>query len=89
MLRFLGVLFGLILIGIGILAGGCSILFTPELFRNSEFGVPDILPVWAGGLAIAAVGIWGGIAIMRRIGRAQQAPATEDPPPMEPPPEDR
>lgn len=73
MLRFLGFLAALVLILTGILAGGCSIVFTPMLFDGGEFGGSGILPVWLGGLVLGGLGLWLGIWIIRALRRTEDA----------------
>lgn len=87
--RALGYLFALVLIGIGALAGGCSLIFTPELFRAGEFSGGGIFPTWLLGLGIAALGIGGGIMIFMALARTSDALPVEDftPDPDEAPPE--
>ncbi|NBZ90088.1 hypothetical protein [Stagnihabitans tardus] len=69
LLRILAFLFALILCGVALLTGGCSILFTPALFQSGEFAGPDLLPIWATGLGIAAVCITIAVLIFRRLSR--------------------
>lgn len=96
MLRFLLFLFGLVLVIVGVLAGGCSLVFTPSLFGSGEFEGSGNLPIWAAGLAIAGIGIWGGTTVLRAATRARDAAhsaANPAPPPeattQGTPPEDR
>ena len=84
MLRFLLFLLALALVLIGILAGGCSLFFTPSLFGTGEFEGTGNLPIWGAGVAIGFVGLWLGIKIFRSLGRPAE-PVAETPP--DPPPE--
>ena len=93
--QFLLFLFGVALVIVGLLAGGCSLLFAPSIF-SGEFHTGDSLPLWAAGLAICAIGLGGGIAILLPQLRAPYTtPPTETPVPPpetttpEAPPEDR
>ena len=61
MLRFLLFLLGLALVLIGVLAGGCSLLFTPGLFGTGEFEGSGMFPIWAAGMVTGALGLWLGI----------------------------
>jgi Ni/Fe-hydrogenase subunit HybB-like protein len=69
MLRVLAGLLAVVLIGIGLLAGGCSIAFTPSLFGSGEFEGSGNLPIWLAGVAVGAAGLIGGILIVRRLRR--------------------
>ena len=96
MLKFLLFLLGLALILVGVLAGGCSLMFTPSLFDSGGFGGSGIFPIWAGGIVIGALGLWLGILVLRRLGNGidqvrplprlqepPEEPADEPPPPSD------
>ena len=76
LLRILAFLFALILCGVALLTGGCSILFTPALWGNGEFEGPGLLPIWGTGLGIAAVCITIAVLIFRRLRRPALPSAT-------------
>ena len=84
-LRAVLFLLALLLCGIALLTGGCSLLFTPSLWGSGEFEGPDLWPIWAAGLAIAAACIALAVFLFRRISRPEPPSAkTFDPPPNNP-----
>ncbi len=85
MLKFFLFLLGLILCGIGVLAGGCSIAFTPALFQGGEFGGSGILPIWGTGLIVGGLFLWGGITVFRTINRSGTTPPPTKPDDKGPP----
>ncbi|MFO1201593.1 MAG: hypothetical protein U1E58_03030 [Tabrizicola sp.] len=58
-LRILAVLFFLI----GLLAGGCSLVFAPTVFGYGDLGVA---PIWLAGVAAAVAFIWAAVAIWKK-----------------------
>ena len=61
---FLARLFAVLLFLVALVCGGCSIAFAPLVLGDLSGGggVPGI---WVSGLVIAALCIWGGIALWR------------------------
>lgn len=68
-LRAVLFLLALLLCGIALLTGGCSLVFTPSLFGAGEFEGAGFWPVWAMGLAVAGLCLFLAVAIFRRLGR--------------------
>lgn len=84
-LRVLAFLFALILCGVALLTGGCSILFTPSLWGHGEFEGSGNLPIWGAGLVIAAVCITCAVLIFRKLRRPKPpSAATFETPPTPP-----
>lgn len=83
-MRVIAVILGLILIGIAVLAGGCSIVFTPVIF---QLGASDIWPIWAAGLFTGVFCLWAGAAAIRAAAgdntRKEQLPSELTDPPSE------
>ena len=75
--RFLLFLLGLVLIVVGVLAGGCSVLFTPSLFGTGEFEGTGNLPIWGAGVLVGIGGIWIGIKAFRASMRDPREASTE------------
>jgi hypothetical protein len=63
-MTFLAKLSGVALILMALCTGGCSIIFSGLVFRDLT-GAPAILLIWAAGLVVAVLGLWGGIALLR------------------------
>jgi hypothetical protein len=89
MLRFLLFLLGLALVLIGVLAGGCSVVFTFFMFDGS---FDSILPIWLAGLVAGGLGLFFGIRIFRSLSTPPSARASaplpddlRDAPPDTPP----
>ena len=57
--------FGVILVLLAILSGGCSLAFSTIVFSNLS-GDAGVLMIWLGGILIAALSIWGAIVLFRR-----------------------
>ena len=80
-LRIALVLITLVLIGVALLTGGCSLLFTPALFETGDFSGVELLPIWGAGMGIAALCIALAVWIIRKL-RGPKLPgaSTFDPP---------
>ena len=59
--RGLAIILGVVLMMIGILAGGCSVVFAPMMNGNDNI----LLLIWLSGFAIAAAAIWGAVRLLR------------------------
>ncbi|SPF80139.1 hypothetical protein [Pseudoprimorskyibacter insulae] len=73
--RVIVVIFLTLVALIGLLAGGCSILFTPALFQD-----PSIFVIWVIGMIFGAIGvsaIFGIRKILRRSAAQTPPPPTE------------
>lgn len=66
--RTLAVLLGVVLIGIALLTGGCSILFSFLLFQGGAIDGTFML-IWISGLMIGALALWGAIKLFQSGGR--------------------
>lgn len=66
MIRALLFALALLLLMTGLLAGGCSALFTPDILRGGDY-VEAVWMVWAMGLGLAVVCIGLGVLILRRL----------------------
>ena len=60
--KFLFYLTALSLFALGLLTGGCSLFFTPEMVKGTMGGISLF---WFGGIVLAALAIWGGVAALR------------------------
>ena len=79
------IFFGVILILLAVLTGGCSLLFSTWVFGDLA-GDGSVMVLWLGGVLIAAASIWGAVALLRRP--AAPSPARPEAP-KPAPPEDR
>jgi hypothetical protein len=59
---------GLLLVMVGLLAGGCSAITSPDLFSSGDY-YQLFLSIWLMGLAICVVSLALGIFILRRLRR--------------------
>ncbi len=57
--------FGIVLLLVAILSGGCSLLFSTWVLGDLS-GDAGVLMIWLGGILIAALSIWGAIVLLRR-----------------------
>ncbi|MCW1917535.1 hypothetical protein NX862_02090 [Rhodobacter sp. KR11] len=73
-LRFILFALGCILLLVGLLAGGCSAFFTPDILKGGDY-IEAVQMVWAIGLIVAAAGIGLGVWILRRLTRPAPAKA--------------
>jgi hypothetical protein len=82
--RVLVVIFALILLCVGLLAGGCSLVFTGFAFGGGTF------LIWITGLVVAAFCLWAAYRLLRgpRLPTPLSAPP-HSPSPPPPPPVDR
>jgi hypothetical protein len=62
MTKFGWFLLGICLLGIGLLAGGCSLVFTQFVFDGS-----GIIVIWLAGLLIGAAAIWASVMAFRKM----------------------
>lgn len=69
MRRAVAALAGIVLLGVGLLAGGCSLVFTPALFATGEFSGSDMLPIWLAGLSLGAAGLYAAVRLLRFANR--------------------
>lgn len=73
------ILLALALIGLGLLAGGCSVFSTVDVFQGlDEFG-SDLVAIWLLGLAVGGGLILAGVVLLK-WSRSPPAP----PPPPDP-----
>jgi hypothetical protein len=66
--RVLAAILAVVLLGIGGLTGGCSILFSPMLFDASGGDAMFIL-IWLAGLLIGGLAIWGAVRLFQMATR--------------------
>lgn len=80
-LRIVLVLTILVLIGVALLTGGCSLFFTPALFETDGYSGIELLPIWGAGIGVAALCIALSVWIIRKL-RGPKLPraSTFDPP---------
>lgn len=76
-MRFFVVLTGIVLVLIGALTGGCSLVFTLIIFGPGGDG---ILPIWFLGFLIGIPSLWLGLRMLGILGKRPDAP----PPPSSP-----
>jgi hypothetical protein len=62
MAKFGWFVLGICLLGIGVLAGGCSIMFSQFAFDGS-----GIIVIWLAGLAIGVAAIWAAIKAFQKM----------------------
>ena len=58
------IFFGVVLFLLAILSGGCSLVFTTTIFQDLG-GSADVVMIWASGLLLGALSLWGAIALFR------------------------
>lgn len=66
--RVLAVILGIVLVGVALLTGGCSILFSFLLFQGGAIDGMFML-IWFSGLGIGALALWGAIRLFQSGGR--------------------
>ncbi|MCF1709673.1 hypothetical protein L0V05_12705 [Tabrizicola sp. J26] len=66
--------FGIFLLLLAVLSGGCSLAFATMAFGDLSDD-PGALALWLGGVIIAAASIWGAVALLRSPAVRSVAPA--------------
>lgn len=56
--------FGIVLLLVAILSGGCSLVFTTTVFQDLG-GSSDVVIIWVLGLLMCGLSLWGAIALFR------------------------
>lgn len=73
--------FGIFLLLVAILSGGCSLVFTTTVFQDLG-GSSDVVIIWVLGLLMGGLSLWGAIALLRgpavERGKAPVPPGPKD-----------